>query len=63
MKEEQPNNLLIENRNLINDEKIEKSNNAIIIVNGKNLCIKKKGTTYKKNINRILYKCINNRHN
>ena len=33
MKEEQTNNLLIENSNLINDEKIEKSNNAIIIVN------------------------------
>ena len=48
MNDEQQNYLLIENSNLINEEKIEKLNNTNIIFNGKIFVLNKKGTTYKK---------------
>ena len=48
MNDEQQNYLLIENSNLINEEKIEKLNNTNIIFNGKIFVLNKKGTTHKK---------------
>ena len=58
MNDEQQNYLLIENSNLIKEEKIEKLNNTNIIFNGKTFVLNKNGTTYKKkkNINLLIYK-------
>ena len=63
MKEEQTNNLLIENSKLINDEKKKNQIMLLLLSMEKTFVLKKKELLIKKNINRILYKCINNRHN
>ena len=62
--EQKSDGLFMENSNLIKEEHIEKLKNDNIIFNGKTFIINKKGTEYKnkKNIKRVIYKCINNRH-